>query len=66
MNRTGVEPTLVGKGYEQLRKISILVPSGETVDVRYRATVFSSPERLGSNVILIATKAYDAPQVIGG
>jgi len=64
MNRAGVEPTLVGKGYEQLRKISISMPSGETVEVRYRAAVFSSPDWLGSNVIFIATKAYDASQVI--
>lgn len=64
LNRAGVEPILVRRSPDRGAPTRILVPGGYEAMLRYKGAVFNDDEWLHSEVVFIATKAYDAVEVI--
>ncbi|GAY25155.1 hypothetical protein ATG_03580 [Desulfurococcaceae archaeon AG1] len=64
LNKANIEPVLVKRSPNTPTPTRILTPDGSEAKLRYKSTVYSYDDWLYSDVIFIATKAYDASSII--
>ena len=64
LNKANIEPMLVKRSLNTLTPTRILTPDRSEARLRYKSTVYSDDAWLYSDVIFIATKAYDASSII--